>query len=84
MIEHLRADRLMIRYDKDCMLPADAAFAHLPEALAEVIAASSPIGIEWKPDKVCIIDNWRMLHGRASGEEDDGRRLERVLLGVAP
>ena len=73
---------LGLRYDADCMLVAAQGFGPPAARFVESLAGLVPIAIEWDSRLALIVDNWRMLHGRASASGADAgiRRLERVLV----
>lgn len=70
-----------IRYDRECLLPRGPA-AQREDALIEgYIASSRPIEIQWMPQRLLLLDNHRMLHGRGDSDVDDrGRWLKRILV----
>lgn len=77
----LSVDRVFVRYDMSCMSPASDAAKGVSDTVAQAIAAAPCIRIEWKHNRVVILDNWRMLHGRgASNTIDSDRLLVRALV----
>ncbi len=71
-----------MRLDFQCMLPVNKLAEEALVAIAERIEQEELIEVDWKPGRMLVIDNWRMLHGRASAQEEDGdRRMLRVLVG---
>jgi hypothetical protein len=71
-----------IRFDQGCMAPADRTGANALRLMAELVAESEPIRVEWRAARAVVIDNWRCLHGRGTMPDggDPGRRLLRILL----
>ena len=70
-----------LRWDLNCMVPADMS-AH--KAAAEFCARSSamsPTRFEWnETSTVLLLNNRRMLHGRECASHDPHRHLESVLV----
>jgi len=65
------------------MLPTNKTAEQAIVSICESLEQSNLIEIEWSPGRMLLIDNWRMLHGRASAREDDrDRELLRVLVEV--
>lgn len=73
-------DRL--RFDPGCMSVADPQFEPAAEMLRSAISDLSKVAVDWKSGLTVIVDNWRILHGRAIGHGGDAgeRRLKRVLV----
>jgi hypothetical protein len=71
-----------VRFDRCVMKPRnDAAIAALD--FLDGTALCSTIDIEWHPGLLLIVDNWRVLHGRAPARECAAsctRTLQRVLV----
>ena len=69
-----------IRWDEDCMRPADLT-ARIAHAELALIASKSPKSRHcWSdPDEVLVIDNWRTLHGREAVKNEE-RILERLAV----
>lgn len=76
----LSDERPYVRFDPGCMFPATADGHKANRILQERIVASRPTRIDWTQGKLVILDNWRLLHGRESAREDEGRVLLRVLV----
>jgi len=69
-----------LRYDSYCMRPAHDRFAKVEGLVQEMIAAGPVYKIGWRPNKVLILDNWRVLHARGEVTAENSERvLERVL-----
>jgi alpha-ketoglutarate-dependent taurine dioxygenase len=64
------------------MTPADPTFIQAGELFDHALETSTSLRLDWEPNEVAVIDNWRILHGRAGGDDrdTDSRRLERVLV----
>lgn len=72
----------LIRVDRDCMHPANTAATGLFDVLEQTCPQSSDFEISWESGMCVILDNWRMLHGRAdcSNPAGQSRVLHRVLV----
>jgi hypothetical protein len=68
------------RFDPVCMQPQNAAAQSVIDRFAAI--CPEPIQITWKQNRLLVIDNWHVLHGRASSAMlDSGKRvLKRVLI----
>jgi hypothetical protein len=77
----LSKTRPFVRFDPGCM---SAVTADGEDALAVLGRSNWPSlvdAVSWEPGKVLIIDNWRLLHGRASADcFDPDRRLLRISI----
>jgi alpha-ketoglutarate-dependent taurine dioxygenase len=73
----------LLRWDEKFIIPASTAGALGMQALAEAIASFSPQVVALaNPGDTLIIDNWRMLHGRASVPHNCSDRIvQRAYLG---
>jgi hypothetical protein len=68
---------LDLRYDPGCMVPGDQRARRAANFFADV--TKSPAEHHWDaPGKVLLIDNRRVLHARASAEDEPGREIQRV------
>lgn len=77
----LSPDRRFIRYDPGCMEPMCSRGEEALKLLATERWSELEERIIWRKGRVVVIDNWRMLHGRASaGANDSPRKLLRVLV----
>jgi hypothetical protein len=77
------ASGLNLRYDPGCMTPCDQRARNAASFFAAV--TKSPAEHHWDtPDKVLLIDNRRVLHARASAEDEPGREIQRVAFRAAP
>lgn len=77
----LAKDRPFLRLDLGCMSPTfsdgfKAANIFLNDKRESIIEQ-----VQWSTGRVCLIDNWRVLHGRAATyNPDPDRKLLRVLV----
>jgi alpha-ketoglutarate-dependent taurine dioxygenase len=74
---------VILRYDRDCMRPANKSFGRSERVIKAASERSAAIAISWAADRLIILDNWRLMHARAPkpDNEDLGSRvLERVLV----
>lgn len=70
-----------IRVDFQCMVPFGNIARDAQLCVETAVQVSPKIEIDWAQGRILIIDNWRILHGRASSkEEDSDRELIRVLI----
>jgi hypothetical protein len=69
-----------LRFDQECMEPADERGRGAMHLLERKLAKRSPWSHMWQAGDILIIDNWRVLHGRQSATASAGRRLARVLI----
>lgn len=76
----LPPDDLWLRFDAGCMEAFDARGRAAMEMIEDRLARSSPTLHHWRAGEILVIDNWRVLHGRASAEKAAGRRLSRMLI----
>jgi hypothetical protein len=72
----------LVRFDEGCMAPASTAFLGSQRLVQRLLLDSKPQRIAWTPGRILVLDNWRVLHGRAPSTHDDSgaRVLERVLV----
>jgi L-asparagine oxygenase len=77
-----RDEGLMIRWDERYLQPASRAGAFYTAELQEKLRTTEVTNFFLeKPGDTVVIDNWRMLHGRAAvSEASRSRRIERVYL----
>lgn len=77
----LSKTRNFIRFDPGCMTPATKQGEELLEIFSERRVNPSLREITWEENKIVIIDNWRMLHGRGRPmNKGSDRVLYRVLV----
>jgi hypothetical protein len=64
------------------MIPADVAFVDTAMMLSDQIGKIARDHVDWDRDLTIVIDNWRVVHGRASSAVADTgvRRLERIAV----
>jgi alpha-ketoglutarate-dependent taurine dioxygenase len=77
----LSKGRSFIRYDPGCMVPLGSEGECAMDVLSKMHWLSRIEEIRWTQGQVLIIDNWRVLHGRAAAQcSDQDRILLRVLV----
>lgn len=76
----LAPDCIFLRYDPGCLEAVDVRGQSALNLLERRLALASPELHEWRQGDILIIDNWRVLHGRAPSRANSGRRLARVLI----
>lgn len=70
-----------LRWDTNCMFPADLWAKEAAAEFATRSAEANPIRFQWEDTTtILILDNRRMLHGRESAVRDPRRHLESVLV----
>lgn len=71
--------RCGFRFDLDCMTPANTIAMRIDEVLRKQCLLLRPAGIEWRINRVAVIDNWQTLHARgASSSSERLRKLQRI------
>jgi Taurine catabolism dioxygenase TauD, TfdA family len=76
------ASGLNLRYDPGCMTPCDERSRRAVGFFASV--AKSVVEHRWDaPGKVLLIDNRRVLHARATAEDEPDRDIKRVAFRTA-
>jgi L-asparagine oxygenase len=82
LFDRQHGERGLLRWDQVFICPASRAGEVGIKKLAECLARSSPIRVSLaKQGDTLIVDNWRMLHGRAPIPQGcEGRIIERVYL----
>lgn len=69
------------RWDSNVMRPANDAAHRLIDHLDPIIMTLPNTCFMWKPGTVLVVDNWRMLHGRAQRPDAEAQReLYRVYV----
>lgn len=69
----------MFRYDPECMRPYIRKSESV-EVLGRLIGAEQQ-NVHWVRDRLLVIDNWQMMHGRGAAQANDPDRvLRRVLV----
>ncbi|MCW7490857.1 Fe(II)-2OG oxygenase family protein [Leptospira meyeri] len=73
-----------IRYDRECMYPTSDDSSLLLEIIQEKIATIEKTAFSWENNRILIIDNWKILHGRSKTSNTNSnlssRELHRVLV----
>ena len=70
-----------IRWDSNCMVPADMSAHRVAADFCAKSLAASPVRFEWNDTStVLLLNNRRMLHGRECAYKDPHRHLESVLV----
>jgi hypothetical protein len=77
------SDCFNLRFDPGCMSPTSSIAHEGWDALSDSLATAIPISIDWEQGRLLVIDNWRVLHGRAALPEDSGRVLIRATIKSA-
>jgi len=74
----------LFRWDPGLLSAATSYSAEVLSSIAKHLAEANPDDIvRLRPGAALILDNWRMLHARATGVAlDDYRRLERAYFGI--
>lgn len=73
--------RPFFRFDPGCMIPTSPHAELAMKSLMKDKHKDKIIEIQWQKDKILIIDNWRMLHGRGNKQSaDQKRKLLRVMV----
>jgi hypothetical protein len=76
----LPPDRAFLRYDPGCLEAVDERGRAVLDLVQRRLGAGV-LGIhQWRRGDILIIDNWRVLHGRARSDQGSGRRLARILI----
>jgi alpha-ketoglutarate-dependent taurine dioxygenase len=65
---------LVFRFDERVMRPALSS-SDSGSILKKQVASTTSIRIEWEPNFVLVLDNWRMLHAREGGNAPDQPRV---------
>lgn len=69
-----------LKYDPMCMIPFNESAKQIQPKLQKVLFGLPHFEIEWTGNNTLIIDNWRILHGRGSAENDIYRELKRIYI----
>jgi L-asparagine oxygenase len=81
VIDSAPSGRARFRFDAECMAPADQMASRSAETLSRLIATQTRVSMDWKQGDVLVLDNHRLLHGRAASDRPDpDRHLQRVLV----
>lgn len=76
----LPTGRAFLRYDPGCLESVDERGAVALDLVRRRLRTCHPAIHKWRRGDVLIIDNWRILHGRAQSEPGSGRRVARILI----
>lgn len=76
----LPAGEEYLRFDTGCMEPVDDRGRAAIKLVEDRLAQCAPVYHYWQNGDVMVIDNWRVLHGRASAVGSHGRRLARIMI----
>jgi hypothetical protein len=69
------------RFDLECMRPLSDVGAEVAREFEQHMSHVRPTEVHWQPDLLLILDNWRVIHGRANGDHPEPERvLERILI----
>ena len=74
---------VVIRYDGCCMTPASSSARTAELLLARKMNELEPVQIDWHRGRTIVLDNWRVLHARASTQPSsypETRVLQRILV----
>ncbi len=69
-----------LRYDPGCLEAVDERGRAALDVVHRRLAAGQPEVHQWRRGDIVVIDNWRVLHGRAPSDRGSGRRLARILI----
>lgn len=73
-------DEQGFKYDPSCMSPANKYAKEFDKIFNEILLDISLINIKWSGNKTILIDNWNILHGRKSAQNDIKRELKRIYI----
>ncbi len=74
-------DRPFFRFDPGCMFPVSVDGEKAMNAMLAERHAGGLIELLWRRNRIAVIDNWRMLHGRDNKCPADPRRsLLRIMV----
>jgi hypothetical protein len=78
----ISADNSMVRFDPGCMTPTSTVATTAFAIFSGKMKVSYHHRIFWRQGDTLILDNWRLLHGRASVAFNDSslRLLQRILV----
>jgi len=79
-----RGSKGLIRWDERYIRPANAAGTAAIQQFSKALADSRHLSyVLNRPGDILILDNWRMLHGRSSVDDQSSQRvIERVYFGA--
>jgi hypothetical protein len=67
--------RLGVRFDRQCMKPANASAREIAAYFDTEDCATSIEHLEWRPHTAVVISNWQALHGRGSQPPNEQQRI---------
>lgn len=70
----LSSKRIFVRYDPGCMVPVDSMSKRVKNFMSGLKNERATKEVEWTTGKVVVIDNWRVLHGRAAADTTSSDR----------
>ncbi|MGH6936711.1 MAG: TauD/TfdA family dioxygenase [Methylocella sp.] len=77
----IRGDHLFLRFDPGCMTPVSKTGYAAMDLLSYKRNKKSVREVHWHPGRGLLIDNWRILHGRAAvATAGQGRVLLRTMI----
>ena len=76
----LSPERAFLRYDPGCLEAVDERGQAALDLVQRRLSAGVPYIHQWRRGDILVIDNWRILHGRAPTDQGAGRRLARILI----
>ena len=68
------------KYDPSCMSPVNKYAKEFDIIFNEILLEIPLINIKWSGNNTIIIDNWNILHGRKSAQNDINRELKRIYI----
>lgn len=72
---------LFVRFDPGCMTPTDEKSGQALELFQKKINEAEVAEVKWTKNRILIINNWRILHGRSMPLQPcSSRELRRVLV----
>ncbi|WP_020590591.1 TauD/TfdA family dioxygenase [Kiloniella laminariae] len=76
----LSSDRMFFRFDPGCLEAVTERGRAALTLVEQRLEDSVPEVHYWSKGDILIIDNWTIMHGRASVNQGSGRRLGRILI----
>jgi hypothetical protein len=68
------------KYDPSCMSPVNKYAKEFDQIFNEILLKIPLTNIKWSGNKTIVIDNWNILHGRKSAQNDIKRELKRIYI----
>lgn len=69
-----------LRFDRACMQAIDDRGRAAMAIVEDRLGGAVPVLYRWRAGDILLLDNWAVLHGRASAEGALGRRISRILI----